>query len=74
MIQLAQVEYIWSGKTSFGMYSSGSGLRSDSANGSSVFALFVLVLSPLFLDDTSDTIDNKEQVLASMVPNLDVRR
>ena len=53
---------------------SSSDLRQDDTNGSSVLVLFVLVRPPLFHDDTSDTTNNKEQVLAAMVFTVGIRR
>ena len=47
---------------------------SNDTDGSSVFVLFVLVRSSLFRDGTSGTKGNEEQVLAGVVPNVDVRR
>ena len=53
---------------------SSSGLRRDDTDGSSVLVLFVLVHSPLFRDSASGATRNKEQVLAGMVPSVDVHR
>ena len=74
-----QIEYIWSGKTSLGalfnhVAHSSSDLREDGIDGSSVLVSFVLVRPPLFRDGTSDTTSNKEQVLATVVPTVAIRR
>ena len=53
---------------------SNSNLREDDTNGSSVLVLFISVGSPLFHDRPSDTTDDKEQVLATMVPTVGVCR
>ena len=49
-----------------------SDLREDGTDGLPVLVLFILVGSPLFHDRTSTTTDNKEQVLATMVPAVDI--
>ena len=53
---------------------SSSYLLGDGTDRLSVFVLFVLVRSPLFLADTSGATGNKEQVLASVVHSVDIRR
>ena len=53
---------------------SSSDLREDVIDGSSVLVSFVLVRPPLFRDGTSDTTSNKEQVLATVVPTVAIRR
>ena len=72
-----QIEYIWSGKLSFGVSPSRVptfNFRDEDANGSSVLVLFVLARSPLFLEGTSGTTGDKEQVLATMVSTVAIRR
>ena len=53
---------------------SSSDLRGDGTDRSSVFVLFVLVRSPLFIDGASGTRSNKEQILAGMVFGVDIHR
>ena len=72
LIHQGQIEYIWSEKISFGV--SLSGLRGHGTDGSPVFTLFVLVRSPLFLDGTSGTMNNTEQILANITPTVAIRR
>ena len=53
---------------------SSSDLREDGTDGLPVLVLFILVGSPPFRDGISDTTDNKEQVLATMPPAVDISR